>query len=171
MFSCQQADAIPQKFHKHSGILDHDFRVKSLLRKTETEYDLGWPIEIFTDKWIKTTLPYKDYPHQIEALAILTRQDGETERQGRYINIHIAYESVEKERDVELSSIRHPLAQPITKITRPNVQESLTTRFGSLEINLHNYTHQKEIYRCIGQMLIATEDSIYNYIIKNHKGI
>jgi hypothetical protein len=165
MFLCAQGDVVPLKFHKYSGVIDHKFRIHSKRYLGSVDHQAGYLIEIEIDgNWQALSLPFDRYPNQIEALAILTELDGESERQGRYINVHIAYEAVVKDRDVTFSSIRHALAHPITKLTRPDVRQSLINRFGGLDIDLKNYQHQKEIYRCIGQMLIQIEKSIYEEV-------
>lgn len=168
MFFCAQDDVIPLKFHKISGIKDHEFRIRTDRYLNKPHHDDGYLVEIYiNNQWVKIRLPFNEYPHQIEALAILSILDGESERQGRYINVHIAYEAAVKDRDVEYSSIRHALAHPITKLTRANVKKSLVSRFGRLDIDFKNHQHQKEIFRCIGQMLIKIEEAIFEDIVKD----
>ena len=111
--------------------------------------------------WAKYLVPLAHFPSEIEALAILAGLDGETERLGRYINVHSAYESVVRPRDVTLSAIRHCLAHPITVLTRPEVHAALNSHFGGLRIDLKKYEHQKIVYRSIGAMLIAIDIAIY----------
>lgn len=167
MFLCGSEDIIPHKFHKYSGVKDYEFRVSPKQFNQNANIEEGWFCNVKLSEWESVYLPYEHFPNQIEALAILSKLDGETERPGRYINVHMAYESVVKERNVEYSSIRHALAHPITKLTRPTVKNSLLNRFGGLSIDLTDYYHQKEFYRCIGQMLIETEKAVYEYIIQN----
>lgn len=172
MFLCAYEDVIPLKFHKSSGISEHPFRIRTKRYLNHVEHDDGYLIEVCIDeKWEPLFLPFDKYSNQIEALAILSELDGESERQGRYINVHIAYEATVKDRDVSFSSIRHALAHPGTKLTRPDVRNSLIDRFGGLDIDLKNYQHQKEIYRCIGQMLIQIEMAIYEVIATNKENL
>ena len=112
--------------------------------------------------WQKYTAPLASFPSQVEALFILSKIDGETERQGRYINVHSAYEAVVSPRDVTLSAIRHALAHPITALTRSDVHGVLFSQFGSLRIDLAKYEHQKVVYRSIGAMLIAIEIDVHH---------
>jgi len=126
----------------------------------------GWPCHIYRDKkWERVYLPYSKFPHEVEALAILSPLDGETEREGRYIKIHAAYEAVVVDRETDYSSIRHFLVHPVARLTRPNVSKSLIRRFGPSGLDLRNYHHQKEFYRCIGQMLIAVDEAIHTSVI------
>lgn len=165
MYLCQHTDVIPLKFTKYSGIETHSFRIRNKYQLHKLSPESGYEIEAYIDNvWQKIILSFEEYPNQIESLAILSKLSGETERQGRYINVHTAYESVVNNRDVSFSPIRHALAHPVTKLTRKNVRESLIERFGELDIDLSNYYHQKEIYRCIGQMLIQIDNSIFEVI-------
>ena len=126
----------------------------------------GWPCDVYRDtQWAEVYLPYGKFRNEVEALAILSPLDGETEREGRYIRVHAAYEAVVVDREVDYSAIRHFLAHPIVRLTRADVRESIARRFGSSGIDLRYYQHQKEFYRCIGQMLIAVERSVYSRVI------
>lgn len=126
----------------------------------------GWPCDICRDsQWEEVYLPYAIFRNEVEALAILSPLDGETEREGRYIRVHAAYEAVVLGREVDCSAIRHFLAHPIVRLTRTDVQESIVRRFGPTGVDLRRYQHQKEFYRCIGQMLIAVECSVYARVI------
>lgn len=172
MFLCAYEDVIPVKFHNHSGVKEHQFRIRTKKYLNHTKNQNGYLIEILLDGiWELVFLPYEKYPYQIEALSILSGLDGESERQGRYINVHMAYEAVIKNRDIDYSSIRHALAHPVTRLTRPHVRSSLMNRFGDMEVDLKNYQHQKEIYRCIGEMLIKIEETIYEEVAKNEENL
>ena len=106
------------------------------------------------------SLPIASFESEVEALAILAVLDGETEREGRYIDVHSAYEAVVKEREVELSAIRHALAHPITKLTRPDVRAAIVKHFDGRRIDLSLYEHKKPFFCCIGRMLIAIDSAL-----------
>jgi hypothetical protein len=166
MFLCSRSDIIPKKLHKYSGVCDHPFRIQNAYPYQNFNNMPGWPCAVYHDsQWKEVYLPYDKFPNEVEALAILSRLDGETEREGRYIRIHAAYEAVVVDRNVDYSSIRHFLAHPIVCLTRPNVQESLIRRFGIKGLSISNYQHRKEFYRCIGQMLIAVDKAVYTSVI------
>jgi hypothetical protein len=166
MFLCEMSDVIPMKFHKHSGVLDYQFGIRNA-RPDQIFYDMPvWPCEVHKDShWEEVYLPYGKFPHEVEALAILSPLNGETEREGRYIKVHTAYEAVVVDRETDYSAIRHFLAHPIVRLTRLKVRESLVRRFGSTGLDLRNCQHQKEFYRCIGQMLIAVDQSVHKAFI------
>jgi len=168
---CGASDIIPMKFHKHSGIRDHQFMVKNASYKKY--YDMpGWPCTILKDlEWVEIYLPYNQFPNEVEALAILSVLDGECEREGRYIRVHAAYEAVVSEREIDYSAIRHFLVHPVARLTRPSVRDSLINRFGPRGLDIRQYYHQKEFYRCIGQMLIAIDDALYRNIISGWNNV
>ncbi len=155
-------DIIPIKFKRHCGVRDHVFRIGNprIIGRVDP-----WPCHVlFDDHWVHLHLPSAEFSAEVEALSLLSSLDGETERRSRYIAVHSAYEAVVSDRDVDFSSLRHALVHPSIRLNRPSVRESLHRRFNSLEIDLRNYYHQKEYYRCIGRMLIAIDKAIYNAI-------
>ena len=152
---------IPQKLHRYCGILDHFFSVFYGDPYQDTSINPGWVCAVWRDEsWHQLCLPFDEFPHEVEALAILSRLNGEEEREGRYIQVHAAYEAVVPVRDLECSSIRHLLAHPVTRLTRQSVRSSLLRRFGKKGLDLRDYFHRKEFYRCMGIMLIAIDDAI-----------
>ena len=161
-FLCGGWDVIPLKFQRKSGVLGHDFKVATHRVHPAPETIAAWPVLIHTDgSWVRYAVPAATFPLEVEALSILSNLDGESERAGRYINVHSAYEAVVNPRDVTLSAIRHALAHPVTGLSRPDVLTALAAHFGGLRINLARYDHQKVIYHSIGAMLIAIDDAIY----------
>lgn len=164
-FLCRDSDVIPIKHQRPSGILSHAFRVKvgrirgSVLNLRELPVDL-----LLAGQWEKYLVPVAKFPSEVEALVILSEVDGESEREGRYIRVHSAYEAVVRPRDVALSSIRHALAHPITALTRPDVCAALNANFGGMRIDLRTHKHQKILYHSIARMLVATEIAIFSRI-------
>ena len=163
---CHLSDVIPVKFHKYSGVHDYQFTVRNERPFQNYTNMPGWPCSILKDSmWNEIYLPYEIFPNEVEALAILSPLDGESEREGRYIKIHVAYEAVVNDRETDYSAIRHFLVHPIVRLTRPNVQKSIVQRFGPYGLDLREYYHQKEFYRCIGQMLIAIDKTVHENVI------
>lgn len=161
-FLCAASDVIPLKFQRASGVLSHTFRLATDRYFGSVDQLEAFPILIQYDgTWSKYLVPMAQFPSEVEALAILAEIDGETERQGRYINIHSAYEAVVRPRDVMLSAIRHALAHPITALTRQDVHAALLSQFGGLRIDLTKHDHQRIIYLSIGAMLIAIDVAIH----------
>ena len=161
-FLCAGSDVIPLQFQRASGVLSHTFRLATHRYIGSLDGLTAFPVLIRdAGAWTQYLVPLAEFPSEVEALAILAEIDGETERQGRYINIHSAYEAVVRPRDVTLSAIRHALAHPITALTRPDVHAALLSQFGSLRIDLARYEHKKAVYCAIGAMLIAIDDAIY----------
>ncbi len=160
------------KFHKHSGVLDYQFGIRNARPYQDFSSMPGWPCSVHKDShWEEVYLPYVEFPHEVEALAILSPLDGQTEREGRYIKVHAAYEAIVVDRETEYSAIRHFLVHPIVRLTRPKVCRSLIKRFGPHGLNLREYYHKKEFYRCIGQMLIAIDKAVYSKVISEWKKI
>lgn len=169
---CHWSDVIPMKFPKHSGIRDHQFMIKSACPLQKFSDMPGWPCTVLKDsEWTEVYLPYKQFPNEVEALAILSTLDGESEREGRYIKMHAAYEAVVSQRETDCSAIRHFLVHPIARLTRPKVRRSLAKRFGSHGPDLRQYYHQKEFYRCIGQMLIAIDNAVHSRILSEWRKV
>ena len=169
---CLSSDVIPIKFHKHSGIRDYEFMIQNAYPYQKFSNLPGWPCTVLKDlEWTEVYIPYKQFPNEVAALAILSSIDGESEREGRYIKVHAAYEAVVIDRETEYSAIRHFLVHPIVRLTRPKVCRSLIKRFGPHGLNLREYYHKKEFYRCIGQMLIAIDMAVYSKVISEWKKI
>jgi len=161
-FVCGGKDAIPLKFQRISGVLDHNFRIATHRVFPIPDAVTTWPVHInLNGTWGRYGVPIAVFPFQVGALELLAGIDGESERAGRYIKVHSAYEALVRPRDVSLSAIRHALAHPITSITRPDVRAALTNHFGGLRINLKSYDHQKIVYQSIGRMLIAIDVAMY----------
>lgn len=161
-FLCARTDVIPQQFHKASGLSSHQFRIGNGLERYGRGEISAWPCEILRNNvWSPVAVPIDRFPSEVEALAILASLDGETEREGRYINVHSAYEAVVKSREVELSAIRHALAHPITRLTRPDVRAAIEKHFGGMRIDLSLYEHKKPFFVCIGRMLIAIDNALF----------
>lgn len=94
-FLCAQSDVIPQQFHKASGLAAHEFRIGNGLGRYWQKKNAVWPCEIRQDGiWKRVLVPISHFPSEVEALVILLNIDGETEREGRYINVRSAYEAV-----------------------------------------------------------------------------
>jgi hypothetical protein len=106
-------------------------------------------------------IPADIFSHEVEAISILAKLDGETVREGRYINVHSAYEAVVPSRSVHLSAIRHSLAHAVTSLTRKDVQASLTQHFGGLKIDLTCHEHKKVYYRSLVAMLVAIDEALF----------
>jgi len=146
------------------------FRINNLLRpysNSISQNDLWFCNYLKEGKSFEVGIPIKKFPHIVEAIYILSRLDGESERPGRYISVYRAYESVVQQRETDYIAIRHALAHALTQLSRPKIVKSLLKRFGSGNIDFSNYHHQKEFYRCIGQMLIATDIVISKCIEHN----
>lgn len=157
------ADVIPQHFHKVSGLSAHEFRVANGTGRSRTRAIEVRPCKIKIEgTWRRVLAPISRFPSEVEALAILSNIDGETEREGRYISVHSAYEAVVKPKELELSAIRHALAHPITNLTRPEVRAALEKHFGGPRINLSLYEHKKPFFICIGRMLIAIDNALFS---------
>ena len=158
-------DIVPIKFHHVSGLKHHSFRIDNRRPYYWTASSKYWPCRILrNDVWFEKRIPLERFPNCVEALAILSDIDGESERVGRYINVHSAYEAVVPRRDVLLSAIRHALAHPITSLTRQSVRDALQKHFGSLRINFGDYYHRKRVFVGIGRMLIATDNAVFDIL-------
>lgn len=157
-FICGALDVVPLKFHKYCGLLDHKFLISRPQFFSDKELMCHC---LFNDSWFKIIIPTYIFPREVESLNILSKLDGETEREGRYISIYTAYEAIIDERDIDCSSIRHALAHSTTRLSHKNVRESLINRFGGLKIDFRNYYHKKEVYRCIGIMLVQIDKRIH----------
>ncbi|OGT83127.1 MAG: hypothetical protein A3G96_03390 [Gammaproteobacteria bacterium RIFCSPLOWO2_12_FULL_52_10] len=156
------SDVIPKQFHRSSGLDAHTFNVTGTVYHTWRKKARDWPCKVWRDgAWQSVLVPIAKFPAEVEALAILSEIDGETEREGRYINIHSAYEAVVELRTVDLSAIRHALAHPVTSLTRPDVRATLEHYFGGPYIDLTCYDHKKVFYTCIARMLIAIDEALF----------
>jgi hypothetical protein len=161
-FICAGRDVIPRQFHNVSGMSSHEFRIGNGLGRFWHGEINAWPCEIKRDGlWTRLLVPISLFPSQVEALAILADVDGETEREGRYIKVHSAYEAVVQPREVELSAVRHALAHPISSLTRPQVRQALERCFGGLRINLSLHDQKKTFFIFIGRMLIAIDKALF----------
>lgn len=158
---------IPLKFHRSSGLRAHRFRVlipfpggivpdpSSGVVLCRLSGDLeGDPVE----------LSQNNRPRAFEALRLILSVDDETSRVERYLAVHNAYESVSPQRDPDLSAIRHALSHPAAFLDNPMTVASLRRRFGTTFVDLHEYYHQKEFYRCLAAMLVAVDNAVVTLI-------
>lgn len=156
------SDLIPIQFRASSGLSAHQFRFRHDGYTFPSWHEENYPIFIMRDeKWQNVFVPITLFPRESEALSILGTLTGESEREGRYINVHSAYEAVVTDRDVTLSAIRHALAHPITSLTRPAVRAALEQHFGGNRINLNTYDHKKIYFKCLAQMLISIDETLF----------
>lgn len=125
-FLCAATDFVPRKFHLYSGLREHEFMINNYRYVGDLAKIPGWPCDIrMGATWHAVYLRFSQFAPEVEALAILSELTGETEREGRYIRIHSAYEAVVAERDSDLSAIRHLLAHPVVRLTRQGIRGSL----------------------------------------------
>ena len=153
---------IPIKFRVSSGILSHRFHFATPpwrpgpAQMVETGY--YW-IRL-DDEYAAVVFDDTTNPKLQEALEQLSGVDDETVREVRYLAIHNAYECLVADRDPDLSAVRHAIAHSQQALRKPATVASLKRRFGTTKINLRDYYHQKEFYRCIAQMLIAIDEAL-----------
>jgi hypothetical protein len=76
------------------------------------------------------------------------------------LRLFSAYESLINTRDVDATAIRHSLAHPPHALRDPKIVRSLKRRFGGLRLDLRDYIHQKEFYRCMAIIICATDHAI-----------
>jgi len=155
---------IPMKFHKSSGLSAHQFTV--LIRRWNVRLDDAQrtgKLEVrvaCNDKLQIVMVERGREPDVFAAILLISSVDGETVREKRYLTLFSAYESLVSKRDVDASAIRHALAHPPHALRDPKMVRSLKQRFGGLHINLRDYSHQKEFYRCMGTVLCAMDRAI-----------
>ena len=99
-------------------------------------------------------------PSVYAAILMIGSVDGETVREQRYLTLYSAYESLVPNRDLDATAIRHSLAHPPDALRDPKIVRSLKQRFGNVRINLRDYKHQKEFYRCMATVICATDRAI-----------
>ena len=99
-------------------------------------------------------------PEAFNALVLLCSVDGETERERRYVVVSSAYEAVVPARTLDLVAIRHALAHAALTLADPRVVRSLVDRFGSVNIDLSQYSHRKEFFICLGRMLVEIDKAL-----------
>jgi hypothetical protein len=155
-------DLVPIKYRGSSGLSAHTFRVVKASRGIPDFAHPAHAVRVLHDgQWTEVRVPVDSFPAEVEAISILAQVDGETEREGRYINVHSAYEAVVSSRAVHLSSIRHALAHPITSLTRPSVKAALVQRFGGPHIDFASHVHKKVYYQCLVEMLVHIDDALF----------
>lgn len=158
---------IPAKFQRYAGFKSYQFGIENGHPYQDISDPEGWRCSIKRDDgWLLVRLLRTKFPCEIEVLQTLARIDGECEREYRYVRIHSAYECLFDRREKEFSAIRHALAHPAGSLRDRSVVESLEARFGGTRLDLRKYGHQKEIYRCIGQMLMAIDQELCRRIVR-----
>lgn len=158
---CASTKVVPLKYVVSSGLREHRFLVSRTTPIYPTASLPCHPVRVFrSNVWQRVLVPKATFQNEVEAISILGRIDGETVREGRYINVHSAYEAVVSPRSVHLSAIRHALAHATTSLTRNDVRMSLTQHFGGMEIDLHRHEHRKVYYRALVAMLVAIDDAL-----------
>jgi hypothetical protein len=153
---------IPIKFRVSSGILSHRFHFATPpwrpgpAQMVETGY--YW-IRL-ADHYAAVVFDGDTNPKVVEAFEQISSVDDETVREVRYLAIHNAYECLVTDRDPDLSAVRHAIAHSQQALRKPETVASLKRRFGTTKINLRDYYHQKEFYRCLAQMLMAIDEAL-----------
>ncbi len=159
---CAATDIVPRKFKVSSGLAGQCFRVARTAERWKAVDSDPYPVLVRrSDIWEVKAIPVAKFPREVEAMTILAHVDGETERKVRYISVHSAYEAVVKDRQVELSALRHALAHPVTSLSRPSVRQALFAQFGDVRIDLTLHRHKAVYYRNIVAMLVAIDNALY----------
>ena|GEM_PF-3053204 len=155
---------IPIKFHKSSGLDNHPFSVlfPNWSPAFQEAYGLGH-LEVGVACKGGTRIAKVDQsrePEVFSAILMIASADNETVREQRYLTLFSAYESLVSTRDVDAAAIRHSLAHPPQALCDPKIVRSLKQRFGGLSLDLRDYIHQKEFYRCMATIICATDHAI-----------
>jgi hypothetical protein len=155
---------IPIKFHKSSGLRGHSFAVlfpnwSSAFRDASSSGRLEVGIACTAGPRVAKVERSRE-PNVFSAILLIASVDGETVREQRYLTLFSAYESLIRNRDVDATAIRHSLAHPPHALRDPKIVRSLNQRFGGLHLNLRDYSHQKEFYRCMATLLCAMDIAI-----------
>jgi len=157
-------DLVPMKFWRLSGIDKHQFQVRLINIHPALLTQPSVACSVMRDGVVEQILVHAiACPEAYEALTLLARLTGETPRIERYIDIHRAYECLVSNRNIDYSSLRHALAHASTKLTRPQTVRSLQMRFGTVVVDPRQYSHQKEIYRCMVECLLKLTTRCPNF--------
>lgn len=170
-------DLVPKKFWGISGIANYPFQVRALghetLWLTKAKPSVIRPdLPSVACSFIRgervehVLIPERAAPKICEAIRLLARLSGETPRIERYIDVYRAYECLVSKRDIDYASLRHALAHASSSLTRPATVNSLKARFGTLEVDPRCYEHQKELYRCMGGMLIEIDRAMFETLVR-----
>jgi len=154
-------DLVPQQFHHVSGMHRHSFRV-SYPYSYRRDPDAAIPVALESDGSRTSILvTSKASPRAFEALRLLGSVNGETSRELRYLTVHNAHEAVLGSPPLEARAIRHSLAHASTELRDPGVLTSLRSRFGGTRVDLGLHAHRREVFRCLGAMLVALDNRLY----------
>ncbi len=152
-------DLVPIQFHHVSGLRRHAFRT-------------SYPHVLHGNTSLPVTLVRKGgttsivvtaaaSPDIFEALRLLGSVDGETNRELRYMTVHNAHEALLGAPPMEARAIRHSFAHASTELRDPAVVASLNARFGNTRVDFGQHSHKREVFRCLGGMLIALDTGLY----------
>ncbi len=152
-------DLVPKQFHHVSGLRQHKFRV------SYPYYHRSWPdnaIPVTLDSGPDSILVTATVsPAAFATLRYLGSVDGETSRELRYLTVHNAHEALLGSSPMEARAIRHSLAHASSELRDPAVVASLRSRFGGTRVDFGVHAHRREVFRCLGIMLVALDDGLY----------
>lgn len=159
-------ELIPKQFHLVSGLRRHHFRVSYPF------YHRSWPdttISVTLDSGTHSILVNSGIaPRAFEALRHLGSVDGETGRELRYLTVYNAHEALLGAAPMDARAIRHSFAHASTELRDPAVLASLHSRFGGTRVGLMIHAHRREVFRCLGVMLIALDDGLYTELYERY---
>lgn len=85
----------------------------------------------------------------------------------RYITLYKAYECLTDDRKEEFSAIRHGLSHPGRKLTHKKTIGALTEIFGTTEIELKEYRHQKKFFCYFGKLLMELDQLLFSSVVRS----
>ena len=159
-------DLIPTQFHVVSGLRGHVFRT---IFPQSVRGDSSTRITIDRGNESKSfVVSANTDPRVFETLRLLDSVDGETNRELRYLTVHNAHEVLLGPPSLEARSIRHSFAHASTELRDPAVVASLKSRFGSTRVDFRLHVHKREIFRCLGSMLIALDAGLSSQLLERY---
>lgn len=82
--------------------------------------------------------------------------------------MHNAHEVLLGSPSLEARAIRHSFAHASTELRDPVIVASLKSRFGGTRVDFRLHAHKREIFRCLGSMLIALDAGLSSQLLERY---
>lgn len=160
---------VPVRYRRSSGLLEEQFRI---VRASERLFNYmlhpkGGAVRIrpSAECMVQTAFGLLVYqvdsvrrPQLAEAIVQFGRALRRPGHRGeRFMGLYKSYECLQRQRDLEFSSVRHSLSHASAALSRPRTLSTLKRLFGGTAIHLERPDHERTFYRILVRLLVATD--------------
>lgn len=160
------------RFHEVSGVLSYEFRIvgsyrdvvfkNARVRRTEDPVAVA---HINVDNRLHVVpIRRADDARLFESVKHISRVYQWGPRSDRYLEFYKAHSCLAPVASAEHRAIRHGLSHASVELNRKSTRDILLRMFGTTEIDLGLYSHQKVFFANLGHLMIATDKILYKHL-------